>query len=1183
MLLIRTLALCLLVLLMGADGARAGGHVFLFSTDTDVITVLDSDDLSLVTTLAGTRAAREVIASPDGKKYYVISSKSTETILVVDVETLTITKRISLGANPRVVEMTPDGRYLLIGAGSLRVLDVETDREIGAGIAVGQGPTDIVVDSPSAKAYVLADGGDVISVIDLSTLTVEQVLNVADVTSIALTPDDFRLLALSQQRLRSFRTADLEQISSIDAETLIVDGEILPFPNNAQAFARNSSGRTPNTSEIFDLDLRTTTTVGDVGAERFVEVMILSNERAIGLFNRTGELGDIDLTTNPAAVEIMPFAENTRNITLSPNKRFLFAASRKDASVTKIDLESDTIVASVNVPIAPARHATVFGPSQLPPALITVNGGDNQFIPPDIVVPVAISVKVTDEEGSPIAGVPVLFAAESSPLEVLIEPAGSGLTNILGVASAVVTIPPIPPPVEEGEEETEGASLPDAQVTELAASEGDATEETALSASAVEPEPVEQEVDVIEPIVLTARTVGLDPALIQLNLIRATGIIKVGGDFQVTKSLELFREPFKVLVTDETGLPLPPGTIVNFTAFQARCKKTDVPTDANGFAEVKCSARALSQGAGTQRPGEVIATVPDFLELASATFTLSVAKGANLITLEKVSGDGQAAPAGEPLPEPLRFFLGLNFGGSGDVGIRISQLSGPVVNLNPTFLTTRAGFIQSIQVTLGPNAGNVVIQAEALSPKAPSVTFDITATGGLPESLQIVEGNPQKGRVGKELPMPLRVKVINETGGVVPFPEVSWAVVEGAATLITATHPDSATARVVMGDVPGPIQVSASIAGLTAVFDLTATPPEPVSISTVSGQNQILAAGDLSEPLIAQVNEIDNVPASNVVVEFSGPNFVVLHPLDGGPPGNPVSQVTGPDGQAAVRVELPIVAGVGLGPGPNDQFSRTISIVATVDNTLSTTFVLGSIGRTPAFVSGGIVNAATFQSGIVPGSLASLFGEGLSEGISETVLTGGATSFEGTTVLIGGIPSPLLSITGSPVEQINLQVPFELATGTTTTIEVENNGTRTTVGGVPVFSTQPGIFEIPDPAGGTVGAVIDARTGATITQQNPAARDRPLSVFFTGGGALQPTVLTGVFGPVPPAVMTETVVVGVDDKGAEILFQGYAPGFLGLYQVNFDLPEDAGCGVRNLVIRVGGSFSLDSKTVIQCP
>ena len=805
-----------------------------------MITVLDSDDLSPVTTLAGTTAARDVVASPDGKKYYIISARSTDTILVVDVETLTITKRISLGANPRVVEMTPDGRYLLIAAGSLRVIDVETDQEIGSGIAVGQGPTAIAIDSPSAKAYVLADGGDVISVIDLGTLTVEEVLDVSNVTSIALTPNDFRLLALSLNGLRNFRTADLEEISSIDAKSAIVDGEVLPFPNSTQAFARNSSGRSPNTSEIFDLDLRTATIVGDVGAECFVEVMILSNERAVGLFNQTGDVADIDLTASPAVVEIFPFAENTRNITLSPNKQFLYTVSLADASVTKIDLETDTVVASVNVPIAPARHATVFGPSQLPPAQITVNGGDNQFIPPDIVVPVPVSVKVTDQEGSPIAGLPVLFAAESSPVEVLIEPAGSGITNILGVAAAVVTIPPIPPPMEE-EEETEGASHPSDELTDLTSTnEGEPVEGTTLAALGTEAEPVEQEVDVIDPIILTARTVGLDPA----------------GDRQV---------------------------------------------------------------------------------------------------------------------------------------------------------------------------------------------------------------------------------------------------------------------------------------------------------------------------------------GANVPVEFSGPSFVRLHPLDGSPPGNPVTQVTGADGRAAVRVELPIVAGVGLGPGSANQFSRTISIVATVDNTLSTTFVLGSIGRTPAFVSEGIVNAATFQAGIVPGSLASLFGEGLSEGISETVLAGGATSFQGTTVLIGGIPSPLITITGSPVEQINLQVPFELFTGTTTTIEVENNGTRTTVGGVPVFSTQPGIFEIPDPAGGTVGAVIDALTFATITTDNPAARDRPLSVFFTGGGTLQPTVLTGVLGPVPPAVMTETVVVGVDDKGSEVLFNGYAPGFLGLYQVNFNVPNDAACGVRNLVIRVGGSFSLDSTTVIQCP
>ncbi len=560
MLLIRTLALCLLVLLMGADRAKAGGHVFLFSKDTHVITVLDSEDLSPVTTLGGTRAPREVIASPDGKKYYIVSASSTETILVVDVETLTITKRISLGANPRVVEMTPDGRYLLIAAGSLRILDVETDQEVGSGIAVGQGPTEILVDSPSAKAYVLAGGGDVVTIVDIGTLAVEQTLDVSNVTSIALTPDDFRLLALSEDTLRNFRTADLEEISSADSSSIFINGDVLPLPNSTQAFARNSSGHPSSTSEIFDLDLRESTIVGGVGKHRFVEVVILSDERAIGLLSVTGELADIDLTTSPAAVEILPFAENTGNLSLSPNKRFLFAASEDDATVTKIDLDTNSVVASVAVPIRPSRHATAFGPSLLPPDLITVNGGDGQFIPPDVVVPVPISVKVTDSEGSPIAGIPVLFTAESSPVEVSIEPAGSGLTNILGIASVVVTTFPLDVP-EEGEEET-----------------------------------LEQEIDVIEPIVLTARTVGLDPQPIQLNLIKATGIIKVEGDFQLVAPLEEFREPFKVLITDETGFPLPPGAVVTFAEFRASCNLNSVPTDANGFASVRCRAAALSEG-----------------------------------------------------------------------------------------------------------------------------------------------------------------------------------------------------------------------------------------------------------------------------------------------------------------------------------------------------------------------------------------------------------------------------------------------------------------------------------------------------------------------------------------------------------------------------------------------------------
>ena len=835
---------------------------------------------------------------------------------------------------------------------------------------------------------------------------------------------------------------------------------------------------------------------------------------------------------------------------------------------------------TVVVPIAAAGHAVVFPPSQLPPARITVNGGNNQFIPPGRPLPVAVSVQVVDAEGNPILGQAVLFAAEGSPVEVIIDTPEPSVTNSRGIASAVVTIPEIPPEPEESAALSVAEEF--TQPGEPGTEEAD-PEPAAAKQAALEPAPVEQAQQTVQPIILAARTAGVEPAIIQVNLIRATGLIKVSGDWQIVAPLTRFPEPFTLLATDKTGTPLPPGTIVTFSSVNAFCQQSNVETDPNGFASVICNASRLAQGAGVTQQGKVTAQVLEFGELGFADFNFSLSAGAGSIDIVKLSGDAQIAPTGTELPSPLAFAVNPGFGSIGLVGIRISRLSGPLVGITPSFLTTRAAIRQEFNVTLGPNAGNVAILVEAIAPKFPSATFNITATGGEPVDFEKV-GDGQSARIGREIAMPLRMRIINETGGVVPFPSVVWSVVEGEATLITASDPDGALARVVMGETPGPVVVRGVLGSLAATFNLTATAPQPVSISTVSGQNQILAAGEISDPLIVQLNEVGDQPASSVDVTFSGPEFVVLHPLSLGDPGNPLIQRTGADGRAGVRVELPVTAAALMeARGRSDQFARTISIVATPGGALSTTFVLGTIGRPPAFEPGGLVNAATFQPGIVPGSLATLFGVGLSEGITGTELAGGATTFNGTTIRIGGIAAPLLSITGSPAEQVNLQIPFELSSGQTTTIEVVNNGTRKTVSGVPVFSTQPGIFEIPVAGGGTVGAVIHANSGQLVSEQNPAQRGDVVSMFLTGGGGLSQPVATGALGPIPPPVMVESIVVGVDDKGSTVLFSGYAPGFLGLYQVNFEIPRSAGCGVRPLSIRVGGSFSLRSSTAIQCP
>ncbi|MEZ5367162.1 MAG: hypothetical protein R2748_33695 [Bryobacterales bacterium] len=72
--------------------------------------------------------------------------------------------------------------------------------------------------------------------------------------------------------------------------------------------------------------------------------------------------------------------------------------------------------------------------------------------------------------------------------------------------------------------------------------------------------------------------------------------------------------------------------------------------------------------------------------------------------------------------------------------------------------------------------------------------------------------------------------------------------------------------------------------------------------------------------------------------------------------------------------------------------------------------------------------------------IVSIFGSGMMEGVVGMVLANGQTSFQGTTVRIGGIPAPIFALSATAAqEQINVQVPFELTPGQSTTVEIENN------------------------------------------------------------------------------------------------------------------------------------------------
>jgi len=105
-----------------------------------------------------------------------------------------------------------------------------------------------------------------------------------------------------------------------------------------------------------------------------------------------------------------------------------------------------------------------------------------------------------------------------------------------------------------------------------------------------------------------------------------------------------------------------------------------------------------------------------------------------------------------------------------------------------------------------------------------------------------------------------------------------------------------------------------------------------------------------------------------------------------------------------------------------------------------------------------------------------------------------------------------------------------------------------------------------------LAAVLDGQS-RPVTVQNPARIGDTLQIFTTGLGATDPPAQTGAGGPSFSTVLLPvTVTIGTVE--APVVYQGLAPGFVGLYQVNVVLPAAVTPGEAvPLVIRQNGITS----------
>jgi len=342
-------------------------------------------------------------------------------------------------------------------------------------------------------------------------------------------------------------------------------------------------------------------------------------------------------------------------------------------------------------------------------------------------------------------------------------------------------------------------------------------------------------------------------------------------------------------------------------------------------------------------------------------------------------------------------------------------------------------------------------------------------------------------------------------------------------------------------------------------------PPPTISLSTSQASFSVTLGGGVPA---SQVVDITNGGGGSLAWSaVSGASWLTVSPSSG-------------LGSGTITLGLN-PAGLSVG-----TFNGAISVVApgAVNSPQTIAVVLTVNLPTPASpLVSTVANAASSAYGAVaPGELVAIGGSmlGPSAGVTGSVdpSTGRIVSqLAGTRVLFDGIAAPLLY---ASTKQVNAIVPYEVAGCTQTMMQVEYRGIRSSGTALPCVSAAPGIFTFNST--GTGPAAAANQDGTLNGPLSPAAKGSYVTVYFTGGGQLNPPGVTGsITDSSVLKWLTQPVSVTVGGVVVTVMFDGAAPTFVdGLSQLNIRLAESTPSGnALPLVITVAGTTSPVTATL----
>ncbi len=228
---------------------------------------------------------------------------------------------------------------------------------------------------------------------------------------------------------------------------------------------------------------------------------------------------------------------------------------------------------------------------------------------------------------------------------------------------------------------------------------------------------------------------------------------------------------------------------------------------------------------------------------------------------------------------------------------------------------------------------------------------------------------------------------------------------------------------------------------------------------------------------------------------------------------------------------------------------------------------VASLAKLPPAISAVVPSAGLSDARVVaPGSLVSFYGAGLATSNAQFGSLPFPAQLGGTTISSGVTALPLLAVSDG---QVNAYVPPSLSGLVNVTIK-NSLGQHTTT--LLVAPAAPTLFTLNNSGSGPASA-LHAASGTIIGATSPATAGEYVSLYATGLGSTMSS------GGLDVAVLVPQVTVG--GMTATVAFAGRAPGFVGLDQINVQVPAGVTGASVPVVVSSGGRTSNTVTLAIQ--